>query len=170
MHDLVSRAIEKFLQEEQVQGLEAGLLPPGQMLLDAAQQLGKPADELIEDLGAWLVRQDEIWRLLRFCGSDFLDFLLRLDELPERIRLITDDLDIPEFALSRSADGLVWVTIQGGPPIWAPLLSGLLRAMADDYGTLCVITRSDDGICIDVSDAAFAEARTFRLSARALPA
>lgn len=167
MHDLVNRAIEKFLQQESVRGVEAGLLPPGLMLQDAAGQLGKPTDELIEDLGAWLVRQEEIWRLLRFCGSDFLDFLLRLDELPERIRLITDDVNVPEIALSRSADGLVWVTISDGSPVWTALLSGLLRAMADDYGTLCVITRSAEGICIDVSDAAFAEARTFRLSARA---
>lgn len=166
MHDLVSRAIEKFLQGESVHDIEAGLLSPKLMLLEAARQLGKPIDELVEDLGAWLVRQHEIWRLLRFCGSDFLDFLLRLDELPERIRLVTDDVDVPEIALSRSADGLVWVTIPDGPPGWTALLSGLLRAMADDYGTLCVITRSDEGICIDVSDSAFAEARTFRLSAR----
>ncbi|MCZ0962207.1 heme NO-binding domain-containing protein [Paracoccus benzoatiresistens] len=167
MHDLVNRAIEKFLHAESVHEVEAGLLPPGLMLRNAAQQLGKPVDELVEDLGAWLVRQDEIWRLLRFCGSDFLDFLLRLDELPERIRLITDDVEVPEIALSRGADGLVWVTIAAGSPVWTALLSGLLRAMADDYGTLCVITRSKEGICIDVSDLAFAEARTFRLSARA---
>jgi hypothetical protein len=166
MHDLINRAIEKFLHEESVEA-EAGLLSPGLMLRNAAQQLGKPVDELVEDLGAWLVRQEEIWRLLRFCGSDFLDFLLRLDELPERIRLITDDVDVPEIALSRSADGLVWVTTADGPPVWTALLSGLLRAMADDYGTLCVITRSEEGICIDVSDLAFAEARTFRLSTRA---
>lgn len=167
MHDLVSRAIERFLQDESVQGVEAGLLPPGLMLQTAADQLGKPLDELIEDLGAWLVRQDEIWRLLRFCGSDFLDFLLRLDELPERIRLITDDVEVPEIVLARGATRSVWVTISEGPPFWTALLSGLLRAMADDYGTLCVITRTDEGICIDVSDAAFAEAHTFRLSARA---
>ena len=166
MHDLVSRAIEKFLHAESVHDAEAGLMPPGLMLQDAALQLGKPADELIEDLGAWLVRQDEIWRLLRFCGSDFLDFLLRLDELPERIRLLTDDVNVPEIALARSAEGLVWVTISDNQPIWTALLTGLLRAMADDYGTLCVITRSSDGICIDVSDSDFAEARTFRLSAR----
>lgn len=166
MHDLVGRAIEKFLQEEGVRGAEAGLLPAGQMLRDAARHLGKPSDELVEDLGAWLVRQDEIWRLLRFCGSDFLDFLLRLDELPERIRLVTDELEVPEIVLSRGADGQVWVNLHGGPPIWMPLLSGLLRAMADDYGALCVITSTDQGICIDVPDAAFAEARTFRLSAR----
>lgn len=166
MHDLVSRAIEKFLHAESAHEVEAGFLPPGQMLRDAAQHLGKPFDELVEDLGAWLVRQDEIWRLLRFCGSDFLDFLLRLDELPERIRLITDDVDVPEIALSRGAGGLVWVTITDGPPIWTALLAGLLRAMADDYGALCVITRGGEGVCIDVSDSAFAEARTFRLSAR----
>lgn len=166
MHDLVSRAIEKFLQAQSVHPVEAGLSPAKQMLHSAAEQLGKPIDELVEDLGAWLVRQDEIWRLLRFCGRDFLDFLLRLDELPERIRLVTDDVHVPEIALSRGAGGLVWVTMSDGPPIWAALLSGLLRAMADDYGALCVITRSDEGICIDVSDSAFAEARTFRLSAR----
>lgn len=166
MHDLVSRAIEKFLRAQSVHQLEAGVLPPRQMLQEAAGQLGKPIDELVEDLGAWLVRQDEIWRLLRFCGSDFLDFLLRLDELPERIRLVASDVQVPEFTLSRGSDGQVWVTVTGGSLMWTALLSGLLRAMSDDYGALCVITRGDEGICIDVSDTAFAEARTFRLSAR----
>ncbi|SNR25668.1 hypothetical protein EYF88_00955 [Paracoccus sediminis] len=168
MDDLVSRAIEKFLREEPTLGwVEAGLLPPGQMLHEAALRSGKPFDELVEDLGAWMVRQDEIWRLLRFCGQDFLDFLLRLDELPERIRLISDDVNLPQIALSRSHDGLLWVTVSDGPPGWTAFLSGLLRAMADDYGALCVITRTADGICIDVPDSAFAEARTFRLSPRA---
>jgi hypothetical protein len=167
MHDLVSRAVEKFLAEESVP-LQAvtGILPAGQMLRDAALHLGKPVDELVEDLGAWLVRQDEIWRLLRFCGRDFLDFLLRIEELPDRIRLITDDLDVPEIALSRSEDGLLWITLSGGPPTWTALLGGLLRAMADDYGALCVITPRAGGLCIDVSDSAFAAARTFHLSSR----
>lgn len=170
MHELVCRAIEKFLHAQSVPDAEAGLLSPVRMLHDAAARLDKPADELIEDLGAWLVRQDEIWRLLRFCGSDFLDFLLRLDELPERIRLITDDVNVPEIALARGADGRLWVTVSDDAPVWTALLTGLLRAMADDYGTLCVITRDDGGICIDVSDSAFAEARTFRLSPRTVSA
>lgn len=167
MDDLVNRAIERFLrQESALSRIEAGFLPPGAMLCEAAARIGKPVDELVEDLGAWLVRQEEIWRLLRFCGQDFLDFLLRLDELPERIRLIDEDLDLPEIALSRGDDGLLWVMLSPGPATWTAFLSGLLRAMADDYGALCVITRADDGICIDVSDLAFAEARTFRLSTR----
>ena len=166
MRELVSRAIERFLQSESSYVADSDLLPPDVMLRTAARDLEKPLDELVEDLGAWLVRQHEIWRLLRFCGSDFLDFLLRLDELPERMRLVTDDIALPEIALSRGGDGLVWVTLENGSPRWSALLSGLLRAMADDYGALCVITRSDDGIRIDVSDLDFAEARTFRLSAR----
>lgn len=172
MDDLVSRAIEKFLRDGQhgelgLCGAEAGLLSPGPMLREAALQTGKPLDELVEDLGAWMVRQDEIWRLLRFCGQDFLDFLLRLDELPERIRLIADDVTLPQIVLSRSDDGLLWVTILDGPPVWNAFLTGLLRAMADDYGALCVITRTAEGICIDVPDSAFAQARTFRLSPKA---
>ncbi len=167
MHDLVSRAIEKFLTEQSVSlDSQSGTLPPGPLLHEAARNLDKPIDELVEDLGAWLVRQEEIWRLLRFCGRDFLDFLLRLEELPDRIRLITDDVDIPEIGLSRSDDGLIWVTFSDGPPIWTSLLAGLLRAMADDYGTLCVIFRQDEGLCVDVSDSAFAAARTFHLSAK----
>lgn len=168
MHDLVSRAVEKFLADESP-SLQPGaeLSSPGSMLRDAAAHLNKPFDELVEDLGAWLVRQDEIWRLLRFCGRDFLDFLLRLEELPDRIRLVTDDLSVPEIALSRSDDGLLWVTLSDGPSAWTALLGGLLRAMADDYGTLCVITPLDGGLCIDVSDSAFAAARTFRLSPKA---
>lgn len=167
MHDLVSRAIEKFLTEQSV-SLEnqADSRPPRLMLQDAARDLDKPVDELVEDLGAWLVRQEEIWRLLRFCGRDFLDFLLRLEELPDRIRLITDDVDFPEIGLARSDDGVIWVSCSDGSPVWTALLAGLLRAMADDYGTLCVIFRQDGGLCVDVSDSAFAAARTFHLSAK----
>ncbi|GHG19509.1 heme NO-binding domain-containing protein [Paracoccus aerius] len=167
MNDLVSRAIERFLAEESVP-LQAGAenLDPAGMLHDAARRLDKPVDELVEDLGAWLVRQDEIWRLLRFCGQDFLDFLLRLEELPDRIRLVTDDLDIPEIGLSRSDDGLLWISFSHGQAVWTALLSGLLRAMADDYGALCVITPRDGGLCVDISDSAFATGRTFHLSPR----
>lgn len=167
MRELASRTIERFLQSESAHAAGSDLSPPEVMLRNAARDLDKPLDELIEDLGAWLVRQHEIWRLLRFCGSDFLDFLLRLDELPERMRLVTDDVAVPEIALSRGEGGLVWVTLGCGSPRWSALLAGLLRAMADDYGALCVITRDAGGICIDVSDLAFAEARTFSLSARA---
>lgn len=167
MRELVSRAIERFLLCESAYEVASDMLAPGAMLDAAARDLGKPLDELVEDLGAWLVRQNEIWRLLRFCGSDFLDFLLRLDELPERIRLVISDRAIPDIALSRGADGEVWVALENGSPQWPALLTGILRAMADDYGTLCVITRSEDAIRVDVSELAFAEARTFRLSARA---
>lgn len=169
MYDLVSRAVEKFLAGEATEaGYQAGSgQSASEMLEDAAQQLRKSVDDLLEDLGAWLVRQDDIWRLLRFCGRDFLDFLLRLEELPDRIRLMTDDLDIPQISLSRSDDGLIWIAFSHRQQVWTALMGGLLRAMADDYGALCVITAQDEGLCIDISDSAFAAARTFHLSPRA---
>lgn len=169
MQILLARAISRFLaeqaEEENILSLADGV-SPALMLADAARHLEKSTDDLAEDLGAWLVRQEEIWRLLRFCGQDLLDFLLRLEELPDRIRLLSEDMTLPRITLSRSSDGLLWVTFSDPPSVWTALMSGLLRAMADEYGALCVITPHDDGLSIDISDSAFAAARIFHLSPR----
>ena len=53
-------------------------------------ELDRPRLDLLEDLGTFLVshpRMERLRRLMRFSGETYLEFLLSLDDLPDRVRL-----------------------------------------------------------------------------------
>ncbi|ETX28375.1 heme NO-binding domain-containing protein [Roseivivax isoporae] len=146
----------------------------------AARVLQKPPEAMLEDVGTYLVSHpnaQSIRRLLRFCGTDFLDFLHSLEELPDRVRLAVPDLDLPEIELHDGA-GLVF-RIEGGPdwPGFGHVLVGLLRAMADDYGALALLEHralpdGSEEVTVHLVEADYAEGRSFVLGAdrrRAVP-
>lgn len=128
----------------------------------AAERLSKPLTDLYEDLGAWLTRIEPIRRLLRFSGRDFDDFLLRLDELPGRARLVLPVVEVPLLQVDVE-DGAVWLTPSRPEIGWQHILVGLLRGMADDYGALCLISVHGAAIRVDICDHSFAEGRQFTL-------
>jgi hypothetical protein len=109
MHGLINRAVECFVRDAygddrwaevaraaalDFDGFEAMLSYDGaitrQVLDGITKSLGKPHDDVLEDIGTYLVSHpntEVLRRLLRFGGVDFVDFLHSLDELPERARL-----------------------------------------------------------------------------------
>jgi hypothetical protein len=141
-----------------------------------AARLGREAEDLLEDLGTYLVSQprtEAIRRLLRFGGVDFAEFLESLEDLPDRARLAMSDLDLPAIALHVQGAGTFRVEIgraEAAGLRFGPVLLGLLRAMADDYGALVMLEhRGGDGareiIEVRLLDAAFADGRAFDLAA-----
>ncbi|MEM9798654.1 MAG: heme NO-binding domain-containing protein [Pseudomonadota bacterium] len=110
-------------------------------LIDASSvTLGKARIAILEDVGTFLIADTERVRyLLRFSGETFRDFLLALDELPDRIRLAVPSLDLPPIGLVVRDDGtteIFWDAMFSGGN---HLLAGLIRGMADDYGALITI-------------------------------
>lgn len=188
MHGLINCSIERFIRDGYGEdawadiaaliGLAAGGFESFRRYPDAltlrligagAGRLAKPEAELLEDFGAWLARSEPIRRLLRFSGADFADFILTLEELPGRVRMIVPDLEMPRFAVAHGAADRFRVTVSHAPPEWRSVLAGILRAMSDDYGALALIVDEGAAISIDVSDEAFFEGRGFDLAAGVTP-
>jgi len=191
MHGLVNRSLQSFLQDNhgmacwQAVAQAAGVAESGfqallacddavtDTMLDAAAALiGGDRDGLLEDLGTYLVshaRMTSVRRLLRFGGGSFEDFVQSLEELPGRVRLAVPDLVLPGISVASPAPGRFLLRLQEGVPGLVPVLTGVLRAMADDYGALVLIERGEGAlegrrIRIDLLDASFAEARHFALA------
>ena len=137
----------------------------------AVSLLGKSRNELLEDLGTYLVShptQGAVRRLLRFSGADFIDFIHSLDDLPDRARLAVPDLGLPTLVLFDHTPQRFSLECHGSVPGFGYVLLGVLRAMADDYGALVILDyQGSKGpieiLSIDVVEAAFAQGRSFEL-------
>ncbi|MEM7598376.1 MAG: heme NO-binding domain-containing protein [Pseudomonadota bacterium] len=197
MHGLINRAVERFARDTygdafwtsvaQSAGLEfstfEAMLPYAyettERVVEAlAEALDKRQDEVLEDLGTYLVASpntDGLRRLLRFGGTGFVEFLNSLDELPARAQLAVPDLPMPQLEL-REVDPTTFTLAVTATPetgdLFGHVMVGLLRAMADDYGALVFLNHMQDApgqeiIEIILLEVAFAEAREFELGARA---
>ncbi|WP_298565997.1 heme NO-binding domain-containing protein [uncultured Aliiroseovarius sp.] len=107
-----------------------------------AAQLEKPRDMVLEDFGTFLVTDDRagrVRRLLRFGGTSFVDFLHSLEDLSGRAQLAVPDLDLPVIELDEIRADEYVVTCRDVPKDLGHVLLGVLRALADDYGTLAFL-------------------------------
>lgn len=136
--------------------------------LQAASVLGRPVETVWEDMGTYLVTNpghEGVRRLLRFGGVSFVDFLQSLEEMPGRARLAMPDLDVPDVQLREIGPDRFIVVCQSRLQGLVRVLVGMLTAMADDYGTLCLIEPDASGeITVRVLDSAHATARRFDLA------
>lgn len=163
MHGLILRAIQNFVRD--TYGHETWInivtlastgfndfeplkiYPPvlADNLVDlTGEVLNKPRSEVLEDMGTYLVAHPNsamVRRLLRFGGDTFLQFVHSLNELPDRVRLAVPDLELPDMDLREHYSGALTLTISGGPDGFGHMLVGLLRAMADDFGTLVMLNQ-----------------------------
>ena len=137
----------------------------------AVDVLGKHPNTLLEDIGTHLVTDPELEplrRLLRFGAGTFAEFLVSLEELPDRARLAIPELEMPEIALDVEGGGRFTIEALWPVPGIGPLLLGALRAMADDYGALVFlelagIEEGAERLRIQVFDADFNEGKAFSL-------
>jgi hypothetical protein len=98
-----------------------------------------------------------------------VDFVVSLEDIPDRATLALDDLILPRLEVISQTETEYRIKVQ---PIWrgfATVLAGALRAMADDYGALVFIDRVSpevgwDHINLILFDTSFAEGRSFSLS------
>ncbi|MEZ5779277.1 MAG: heme NO-binding domain-containing protein [Paracoccaceae bacterium] len=188
MHGLVNRSIQRFIRDTygkeawDAVAAEAGVASEGfEALLSyenaltdavidsASKRFAKPRGELLEDLGIHLAGIEALRRLLRFGGVDFADFILSLDELPDRARLAVPELDLPEVSVHPVGGGRFRVICRGDNPGYGPVFAGILRAIADDYGALALIDLDApagrvEAISVELLDARFATGRQFHLA------
>jgi hypothetical protein len=126
-------------------------------------------------MGTYLVshpQTEALRRLLRFGGVTYVDFLHSLDDLPDRVRMAVSDLHLPALELREYRDGRFELTCHPGLPGYGCVMTGILRAMADDYGALATLDLDPTGdgggiIAVTLVESAFAEGRQFDLGARA---
>jgi hypothetical protein len=134
----------------------------------AADVLGRPVETIWEDMGTYLVTNpghEGVRRLLRFGGASFADFLVSLEEMPGRARLAMPDLRFPEMTVAELGPDRFEIRCLSRICGFPRLLVGILTAMADDYGTLCMIEANDESrISVRILDSTHAEGRRFDLS------
>jgi hypothetical protein len=191
MRGLINKAIQSYLIDTFGQGTWIAVTQQAQLGFDrfeavlrydaaltenvvqaASVVLNRPLSAILEDMGTYLVshpRNERLRRLLRFGGTDFLDFLQSIDDLPDRARLAIPHLHMPILKVDElSAEHFVVscdTPMSGGGHI----LVGLLRAIADDYGALVMLDhRGGDQNCeiieIRLLDQSFAKGRRFDLA------
>lgn len=185
MHGLCNRALQCFLRDRVGETVwadvarQAGVGAAGfevfgvyddavtRRVLDAAvAATGHDAETLLEDLGTYLVSHrscEAIRRLLRFGGPDFAGFLFGLEDLPDRAQLAVGDLVLPRLRVT-AVEGGARVQVGAGIAGFAAVVAGMIRAMADDYGTLVVLCALPDAVEVRLVDADFAEGRRFALA------
>ena len=195
MHGLINRAIERFVRDtygretwgqvaqraelefsefEAMLTYDEGVTET--VLTALSEVLDKPVDEVLEDIGTYLVshpKVEALRRLLRFGGVTFTEFLHSLDDLPERARLAVSDLDMPEIELREHGSFQYSLICRARHAGFGHVIVGLLRTMADDYGALALLDHKGarDGaeiIEIRLLTMTHATGRSFDLGARAV--
>lgn len=104
--------------------------------------LERTSEEILEDFGTYVVTDERlsgIRRLLRFGGETYVDFLMSLEDFSARFKVSMPFLEVPKLHLEARPGNLYAVHCEYAMPGYAPVLLGLLRAMADDYGALVTI-------------------------------
>lgn len=108
----------------------------------AAAHLGYEPVHLMEDIGTWICTHpplEPVRRLFRFTGTTFEDLLISLDEIDARGRMALPDLELPSYHVNQNRDDEFEVRSTWIVPGASGLLTGLLRVLADEYGTLAII-------------------------------
>ncbi len=192
MHGLVNRAIQCFVRDTygneiwldvargaSLEGatFEAMLFyedaVTDQVLAYIVTLLNKPREEVLEDIGTYLVSHPQVEalrRLLRFGGVDFMDFLHSLDDLPDRARMAVSDLELPRLELRTDEQNHMQLYVRSPHEGFGHVMLGVLRTMADDYGALVFLdlrrmAPGEDVVDIALVETSFAEGRSFTLSA-----
>ncbi len=105
-------------------------------VLDAISAvLARPRDEVMEDIGTYLVSHpntEAVRRLLRFGGVNFEDFLHSLDDLPDRARMAVSDLLLPAIELHGHPHGRYSLICDSALAGFGHLMMGVLRVLAVD--------------------------------------
>jgi hypothetical protein len=112
-----------------------------------ALELDRPLADFCEDWGHWLIASpghEVTRRLLRFGGKDFDEFVHSIEDLPDRAALAVPGLSLPPVEVRDHGSGHFTLEVGTRMPGTEHVLLGVLRAMADDYGCLVVMTHLGD--------------------------
>lgn len=141
----------------------------------AAAHLNQDRIHLMEDIGTWICTHpplEPVRRLFRFTGTTFQDLLLSIDEIDARGRMAVPDLGLPNYHLNQLTSSAYEVSSNWCVPGASGLLTGALRALADEYGALAMLdvgpaVRLDEGwsetVTIQLVQEAFYPVEAFSL-------
>ncbi|WP_171209735.1 MULTISPECIES: heme NO-binding domain-containing protein [unclassified Ruegeria] len=137
------------------------------------RKLDRPRSDVLEDLGTYLVshpNMEGLRRLLRFGGVTYVEFLQSLDDLSDRVRLAVSDLILPQLELQQLSQSDFRLHCHPGLEGYPSVMTGVLRAMADDYGSLVFLSQEAtqgpiEVLKITLVESAFAKGRNFELGA-----
>lgn len=108
----------------------------------AFDELGRSTNIVLEDIGHWLCTHpplERVRRLIRFSGNSFVDLVYSLDEIHDRARIALPGLGLPKVRVTEHGANDFRIRcswhVSGGSSVF----TGILRAMADDYGALALI-------------------------------
>lgn len=196
MHGLINRSVQCFVRDTYGAAMWAAVAHEARLEFDSfepmltydtaltetlitalVKTLNRDRDTVLEDLGTYLVSHpstEALRRLLRFGGVTFFDFLHSMEDLPERGRLALPDLDLPSLHLSDLGNGEYRLAVIAPVKGTAHVMTGLLRAMADDYGALVLLEDAGflggaEVISIQLLDQSHSTGRSFDLSGWATP-
>jgi hypothetical protein len=156
--------------------------PPGTVAAcsdAAAVELSISQNALMEDLGTWICTHpplEPVRRLIRFSGETYKEMLYALDAIHDRGNLAMPGLDLPVLELSELGQGKYCVFVDAPQPGMGAFILGVLRAMADDYGSLVFVELLTSAnmeqseraeISIQLFDEQFAAPRAFNLGGAA---
>lgn len=112
------------------------------LLAATARRLRQPRLALLEDIGHWICTHpplEAVRRLIRFTGATFVDFIYAFEEVQDLARVALPGLVLPTFRVTEDLPGHFVVTSHWTHGGGGAVATGILRAMADDYGVLAVI-------------------------------
>lgn len=182
MHGFIIRGIELFVRTRHDEGIwiavssQAGINPCGAMIMRqyhentpklmvqaASDALRISREEFLEDIGGWIPCINSVRHIMRFSGATFEDFVLSLDDLHDRGRVVLPGLNLPRIVINVISPNCYRLSISADQADWYPVLTGFLRGMADDYGVLAIVNQEESGLCVRIADDTFAEGRAFSL-------
>lgn len=112
--------------------------------------------DILEDFGTYIVSEHctpAVKKLLRLGGETFVEFLHSLEDVYDRVQIAIPDLETPTMRLEMRSSVEYVLRYEFYKCGYGAVFLGLLRAMADDYGSLVTIaheTRSFSGIDKDI--------------------
>ena len=196
MHGLICKSLESFVRDRHGDRIWQDIVRRSVSPVDRFESLRRYDDEMmervfsttfqalnrsnaavLEDVGHWICTHpplEPVRRLIRFSGTSFVDLIYSLDEIHDRARIALPGLGLPKFFPSEMApnDFLIrssWHFEGGGA-----VLTGMLRAMADDYGALAIIESQDrlkegqiweESLSVQIFDQSHQAPREFTLGA-----
>lgn len=124
-----------------------------EQILDAITEItGQPRTALLEDFGTFIVSEHSspsVLKLLRLGGENYTEFLYSLEDIHDRLSIVLPDLDVPQLDLEECAPDRFKLHYQFDKLGYSTVFLGLLRAMADHYGSFVLIEHtklSGDGV------------------------
>ena len=114
----------------------------------AAAEVGLPQDGVFEAVGEHFARTTvarDFGILLNAGGKTFPEFLRELPEIQTRVELIYPSLKAPTFSVDDDRDGGLTLLHHTARKGLAPLLAGILRGLAEVFGTRADVSWSTEG-------------------------